>query len=130
MIQLLSWGINVSEVLSRETGYLLRDIVLYLSNQWAYPLYNTMVSMGLQQPAVSHHVLRDAEKMFCALVESINWDDRDSILPLVKIFENSISDHRATKAYKEFGNKINSHLEKDGFVIKQGLIYRKRSKPN
>lgn len=107
-------------ILSANTVEALRECVLIAEDRHGFGLAEALRDTGLLNEELSDpHLARFA---FDGILKKINWTDRESILPLVPIFEEAYAE--SPKDFHSVHKKIDVSLAKDGFRIKEGQLIR------
>lgn len=115
----------MSNVMSPRTGKALLDVILYADRFHDAYIHYELSRIGLidtdrPDTAKTAEVLN---KWF----PTINWTKRESVLPLVQMFEKSIRGKRCGEIIqKKFGEEVDTYLRGDGYTIKEGRIVRLR----
>ncbi len=107
-------------ILSESTVEALRECVLLAEERHGFSLVEALRDAGLLQDQLRDPYM--ARITFDGILKAVNWNDRESILPLVPIFEEAYAE--SPKDFHSVHKKIDVSLAKDGFRIKEGQLIR------
>ncbi|MBC7531119.1 MAG: hypothetical protein H7318_06025 [Oligoflexus sp.] len=110
------------EILRQSTRQALRECILLASDQHGFDLEQAMRGTGLIDDSIKLADAEAAKTAFDMCYEEIDWRDRQSILPLIPIFEKSYSD--SPRNFASLHNYLDGILAHDGYRMKDGRLVR------
>ncbi len=108
-------------ILREETVEVFRECVLIAEELHLFDLSEALKNNGLAQPEDLSDPYK-ARFVFDGILKAVNWTDRESIRPLISIFEDAYAESPIN--FHTIHNKIDVELAHDGFQIKEGKMIR------
>lgn len=108
-------------ILRNETVEALRECVLIAEELHRFGLAEALRDCGLAR----EEDLADPFKLrfvFDGILKAVNWSERDSILPIIPIFEDAYAE--SPKNFHTIHQRIDKELAQDGFRIKRGRLIK------
>ena len=110
------------EILRQTTRQALRECILLATQQHGFDLEAALRKNGLIDDSIRLADSEAAKTAFDMCYQEIDWRDRQSILPLIPIFETSYS--HSPRNFASLHNYLDGILAHDGFRMKEGRLIR------
>ncbi|MBC7532650.1 MAG: hypothetical protein H7318_13835 [Oligoflexus sp.] len=110
-------------ILREETVEAFRECVLIAEELHLFDLSDALKNSGLAKPEDLSDPFR-IRCIFDGILKAMNWTDRESIRPLISIFEDAYAESPID--FHTIHKKIDVELAHDGYQIKEGRMIRLR----
>jgi len=110
------------EILRPSTRQALRECIFIATEQYGFDLEKELRETGLIDESITLADPSAAKTAFDMCYQEIDWRDRQSILPLIPIFEHSYV--QSPRNFSSVHNYLDGILAHDGYRMKDGRLVR------
>jgi hypothetical protein len=112
----------MTDIFSASTRSVMRDIILATDERWAnFQLDQRLNDLGFLKKEKKFLCVNETISALDLLITNIHWNNRESVLPFVRLLESSLA---TGDMYQIYAHRLQQLLTRHGYKLKHRKIYR------